>query len=221
VRAKSKTRQEVKQPKRFCVRDKKPIAPERVARGSTFCTDDCRNADKRERRAVKAGNDLPALWTAFREAPKAIGQGSRAGAFQYRCDGRTTARRRGPDRQNRGGGHSGMRNMAFQFTTEQIRARSKTVTRRPGWEFLKPGELVQAVDKAMGLRKGERMEKLAVIRIVKTRREPVAAIMEYPDDAALEGYPKLSAREFAARFCALTGSSLSTMVTRIEFEYCD
>jgi hypothetical protein len=37
------------------VRDRKPIAPERVARGSTFCSDDCRSADKRERRAVKAG----------------------------------------------------------------------------------------------------------------------------------------------------------------------
>jgi hypothetical protein len=111
--------------------------------------------------------------------------------------------------------------MAFQFTTAQIRARTKTVTRRPGWTFLKAGDLVQAVDKAQGLKKGERMEKLAVIRIVKTRREPVAAIMEYPNDAALEGYPKLSAREFAARFCALTGNGLAAMVTRIEFEYVD
>lgn len=114
-----------------------------------------------------------------------------------------------------------MRNMTFQFTTPQIRDRSKTVTRRPGWTKLKPGDLVQAVEKAMGLKKGERMQKLAVLRILKTTREPVAAIMEYPDDAAREGYPKLSASEFAARFCALTKSRLATIVTRIEFEYVD
>jgi hypothetical protein len=31
--------------------------------------------------------------------------------------------------------------MSFALTTEQIRVQKKTVTRRLGWEFLKPGDL--------------------------------------------------------------------------------
>lgn len=42
-------------PVRYCTRCREPIDPERVAHGSTFHSDDCRNADKRERRAAKAG----------------------------------------------------------------------------------------------------------------------------------------------------------------------
>ena len=45
------------------------------------------------------------------------------------------------------------RNMSFAMTTEQIRARTKTVTRRFGWWFLKAGDQVWAVEKAMGLKK--------------------------------------------------------------------
>lgn len=38
-----------------------------------------------------------------------------------------------------------MRNMSFALTTPQILNRSKTVTRRAGWSFLKPGDIVCAV----------------------------------------------------------------------------
>lgn len=114
-----------------------------------------------------------------------------------------------------------MRNMAFHFTTPQIRARTKTVTRRPGWTSLKVGDLVQAVEKTQGLKKGERVRKLGVLRIVKVTRERVHEIVNYPNDAALEGYPKLTPREFISRFCALTGCVPSKMITRIEFEYVD
>ena len=68
-----------------------------------------------------------------------------------------------------------MRNMSFALTTEQIRARTKTVTRRLGWEFLKPGDLVQAVVKCQGLKKGEKVEPLAELRIVAVRRESLNA----------------------------------------------
>ena len=43
------------------------------------------------------------------------------------------------------------RNMSFMLTTEQVRNKTKTVTRRLGWWFLKPGEIVNAVEKGMGL----------------------------------------------------------------------
>lgn len=45
------------------------------------------------------------------------------------------------------------RNMSFAMTTDQIREQSKTVTRRFGWWFLKSGDVVCGVEKAMGLKK--------------------------------------------------------------------
>ena len=54
-----------------------------------------------------------------------------------------------------------MRNMSFYHTTEQIRNRSKTVTRRLGWAFLKPGDRVRAIVKGRGLKKGQKVEPLA------------------------------------------------------------
>ena len=42
------------------------------------------------------------------------------------------------------------------LTKEQILARTKTVTRRLGWWFLKPGDVVWACEKCMGLKKGEK-----------------------------------------------------------------
>ena len=39
-----------------------------------------------------------------------------------------------------------MRHMSFALTTKQIKSRTKTVTRRLGWTFLKPGDLIQPVE---------------------------------------------------------------------------
>jgi len=52
--------------------------------------------------------------------------------------------------------------MSFSVTTEQIRARIKTVTRRMGWTFLRPGEQIQVVVKCCGLKKGEKVEPICV-----------------------------------------------------------
>lgn len=49
-----------------------------------------------------------------------------------------------------------MRRMSFSMTTAQMYARNKDVTRRFGWWFLKPGDRVMTVEKAMGLKKGEK-----------------------------------------------------------------
>lgn len=65
-----------------------------------------------------------------------------------------------------------MRNMSFALTTDQVRARTKTVTRRTGWASLKPGTLIQPVVKGMGLKPGEKVQKIgAPIRVVSVRRE--------------------------------------------------
>lgn len=67
-----------------------------------------------------------------------------------------------------------MRHMSFALTTEQVRARTKTVTRRVRWLFAKPGDIVQPVVKGQGLKKGETVEKIgAPIRFVSVRREPL------------------------------------------------
>jgi hypothetical protein len=117
-----------------------------------------------------------------------------------------------------------MRNMGFQRTAEQVRARTKTVTRRLGWRELEAGVLLQAVDKTRGLPKGTKVQKLAVIRVVGVRREALSKLREPrygKSEAKKEGFPELSGRELVDRFVANEGCTPSTVVTRIEFEYVD
>lgn len=111
-----------------------------------------------------------------------------------------------------------MRNMSFALTTDQLLRREKTVTRRLGWLYLRPGEWVQAVKKCMGLKPGEKLEPLCVIRVVDTRREPLRAMTV--EDCAREGFPHLSVDEFVEFFCKThKGCTPDTIITRIEFDY--
>lgn len=111
-----------------------------------------------------------------------------------------------------------MRQMSFALTTPQILDRSKTVTRRLGWTFLKPGDRVQAIEKGQGLKKGEHVRKLAVLRICSVRQEPLNRI--YADDVLREGFPAMHWSDFVRMFCrSHKGCTPSTVVTRIEFEY--
>ncbi len=123
-----------------------------------------------------------------------------------------------------------MRNISFMLTTEQIRARTKTVTRRLGWRTLKPGDLLQGVVKGMGLKPGEKVQKLAVICVVSVRREPLRMILDdldYGFDEVVregfEGHPHFGwPSQFVEFFCnSHRGCIPATVVTRIEFEYID
>lgn len=113
------------------------------------------------------------------------------------------------------------RNMSFALTTDQIRNRTKTVTRRLGWKFLKAGDLINACVKCMGLRPGEKVERLALLRVYSVRREPLRWIERELDGAALEGFPELSEWDFVERFCRHMKCDRNVEVTRIEFEYVD
>ncbi len=113
------------------------------------------------------------------------------------------------------------RNMSFALTTEAIRHRAKTVTRRKGWRFLKVGDAVNACVKCQGLKKGERVEKLATLRIVQVRREPLNNILLERDGVAREGFPCLTPGEFVEMFRRHMGGGPNQNVTRIEFEYVD
>ncbi len=117
-----------------------------------------------------------------------------------------------------------MKNMSFSHTTRQVRERTKTVTRRLGWRHLKAGELIRACVKCMGLKKGNKVEGIAVIRVVSVRSELLSNLYhhEYGDEEATkEGFPELNGEEFVQFFKGLHSTKDIQVVNRIEFEYVD
>lgn len=109
------------------------------------------------------------------------------------------------------------RAMSFAITTQQMRAKTKRVTRRLRWTGLQPGDLVQACEKCMGFKKGERRPPpIGLIRIVSTRFEQLKFITAA--DCALEGFPEMNPNEFVTMFCAAMKCDPETVVNRIEFE---
>lgn len=110
-----------------------------------------------------------------------------------------------------------MRHMSFALTTKAFLEGRKTVTRRMGWKNLRPGDKLMAVEKGMGLRKGETITELGIIRIVSIRRERLKAITQ--EDVQREGFlPEVSRFDFIRMFCAHMGVKPGALVTRIEFE---
>jgi len=113
-------------------------------------------------------------------------------------------------------------NMSFMLTTEQIRNKSKTVTRRLGWRNLKPGTILNACEKCQGLKKGERVKKLCQIRVLDVRQEKMKDITQ--EDVKREGFPDISKMQFILMFFKHMGKQFTRTilyqeVTRIEFEY--
>jgi hypothetical protein len=111
-----------------------------------------------------------------------------------------------------------MRRMSFALTTEAVLARQKTVTRRMGWNFLKPGDRIQPVKKCMGLKKGEKQEVFPLlIEVTGFRKEPLNAIDQA--DVIREGFPDWSPQEFVEFLCQKHGIKPDTILSRIEFKY--
>ncbi len=108
-----------------------------------------------------------------------------------------------------------MRNISFFLTTEQFLNGTKDVTRRFAWWTLKPGDLLQAVRKSQGRKKGEPIEKLGVIEIVSVRREPLYAITQ--EDCIREGFPHFTPDQFVAMLMQHAKCEHDTIVNRIEF----
>ncbi len=109
------------------------------------------------------------------------------------------------------------RNMSFALTTDAVLARQKTVTRRRGWQHLRKGELFWAVKKAMGLRPGEKIQRLALLRCVSN--EPVCLAAIDQEEVRREGFADASPGDFVAMFCQHMRCASSDDVQRIEFEY--
>ena len=112
-----------------------------------------------------------------------------------------------------------MRNMSFYHTTEQFKNRSKTVTRRLDWQFLKPDDVVMGCIRCRGLKRGEKVEYLGLIRIVDVRRERLNEITD--EDVIKEGFPNITCMEFVEFFIKemRPAGGIVVPVTRIEFEY--
>jgi hypothetical protein len=112
--------------------------------------------------------------------------------------------------------------MSVALTKDQVRARSKIVTRRVGWEFLKPGDQLSLCEKVQGRRRAggvvEPLVRIVDVDVVSVRRERLDAITA--QDVDLEGFPEMTPPEFIAFFCGShKGSTPDTEVTRIEWRY--
>lgn len=109
------------------------------------------------------------------------------------------------------------RNISFAMTTPQIEARSKDITRRFGWWFLKEGDRLCGVKKGMGLKKGEKIERLCLIEVVSVRKEPLSAITQ--DDVIREGFPDWSPQDFIDFLVKHYKCDPDADINRIEFKY--
>lgn len=116
-----------------------------------------------------------------------------------------------------------MRNISFALTTAQFLDGSKDVTRRIGWLNAKAGDVLCAVKKGMGLKPGEKVERLGLIRLVDVRRETLRDLIDRDDgygfeECRREGFPHFSPPLFVDFFCkSHKGCIPGSIVTRLEF----
>ncbi len=117
--------------------------------------------------------------------------------------------------------------MSVSLTEQAVLDRTKTVTRRLGWLFLKPGDRLTLCRKVMGRRPGEPLVRLAEVRVVSVRRESLAYISDA--EVIKEGFahlvdpvhPQRGAIAFAVWFADTFHCDSDERVTRIEWEYLD
>ncbi len=116
--------------------------------------------------------------------------------------------------------------ISMAYTAAQVRARTKTVTRRLGWVNAQPGERLIACEKVMGRKAGESLVRIVAIELVDVRREPLTRMLALEDRAyglrevELEGFPDLSPEQFVETyFTEAQGVDSSRPVTRLAYRY--
>lgn len=108
--------------------------------------------------------------------------------------------------------------MAVSLTEQQVRDRTKTVTRRTGWRMLSIGDQLVLCRKVMGRHRGEPLDRIATVEVIALRRERLDAITSA--DVTAEGFPDMTPAGFVAFFCqSHRGCHGGTEVTRIEWRY--
>lgn len=109
--------------------------------------------------------------------------------------------------------------MSVSLTEQAVVDRRKTVTRRLGWTFLKPGDRLTLCRKVMGRKPGEPLVRLAEVEVVSVRREHLFDILA--DDVEREGFASMTPPEFVRFFGDHMGCGPMSLVTRIEWRYLD
>lgn len=117
-----------------------------------------------------------------------------------------------------------MQNMSFALTIPQILDKSKVVTRRIGWANLRSGHVLRPVEKAMGLKKGEKIQQIGgLIQVTSVKREVLSQMINdvhYGNcECLLEGFPDLTPEQFVHMFSRTNRCSPNTVITRIQFCY--
>lgn len=120
--------------------------------------------------------------------------------------------------------------MSVAFTEQAVVERRKTVTRRKGWQFLKPGDTITLCRKVMGRKKGEPLVRLAEVEVVDVRREKLGKVCpihgadpEYvAAEMTAEGFPGMKGNRFVDHYF-LNAQKITCHddVTRIEWRYLD
>ena len=110
-----------------------------------------------------------------------------------------------------------MRLMSVSLTEQPVRDRTKTVTRRLGWLFLKPGDRITLCRKVMGRKPGEPLVRICDVEIVDVRRERLDEITQA--DVVREGFPSWTIHDFVIMFMRSMKCDYQTVVTRIEWRY--
>lgn len=108
--------------------------------------------------------------------------------------------------------------MSVSLTEQAVVERRKTVTRRIGWTFLKPGDRLTLCRKVMGRKPGEPLVRLAEVEVVGVRREPLMDIDG--EDVEREGFD-CTRWEFVDFFVEHMRCPYTSVVTRIEWRYLD
>ena len=103
------------------------------------------------------------------------------------------------------------------LTTTQMVNKTKTKTRRLGWWNLKPGEILDAVEKGQGLKKGEKMRHIGPIQEVEHHLEPLNAITQA--DVIAEGFPEMTPAQFIEMFCRANKCAADITVNCITFKH--
>ena len=115
------------------------------------------------------------------------------------------------------------RQMSFKLTQHQMRNRTKSVTRRVGWAFLKEGDLISAVVQGQGLKLNESPVRIGMIRIIGCRAELLSRVVDDPEygksEMVLEGFPGMKPEDFVVMLEATNKDANVSIINRIEFEF--
>lgn len=109
--------------------------------------------------------------------------------------------------------------MSFAMTKKALLSGQKDVTRRreETWKSLRAGDTVLAVDKVMGMKKGEKAVVWGTCLILDVRVEVLNTATD--DEARREGFPGETGKEFVDMFCKKMNCAPTDRVRRIEFEF--